>query len=624
MEKSDVPILLIDDDVTNLRTLTVILERAGYVVIGERDPRKAVERLKECNPGLVLLDIVMPEMDGYEVFELMKSVGNLSAPVIFVSVKGDVEDRIRAFQMGAVDFICKPFNKTEVLARVKAHYDLERFKRQLRESEKNYSVLVENVRDGIFIIDESNRIVFTNSCFESLLGMRKSQLIGEPLCNLAHENDADRVKAIYQDAQNPLNAGRMVERDWRVTRRDKSVIHMSCVCAPMEFSNQPCVLVTVRDLTERENLERQLVQSQKLEALGLMASGIAHDFNNILALINGYTELSMMEIKEDSSLHEKLSIVLDAGKSAVSLIKGLLAFSKSKNVEMSVFDAGQEIQRVVGFLKRGIPKQIDFQVSIPEEPLPIEGNGGQFQQILVNLCLNARDAMPSGGALEVVVSRSDIHDIPAHASGAARPGEYVTIKVRDEGVGINDHDLDKIFNPFFTTKEKGSGLGLAMVQRVVHSHGGWIDFSSVPKKGTTFTVFLPIAADEADSDDEDSSARRDESPFQNALIVDDDPVQTAMLEYYLKEDGCDTTVARDVGEASRANSGKEFDLAVIHQTSKEATLAKLCEDVRDKWPAAKTLVIGGGEDSLAGDSLLPKPFTSQDFYQAIDKLAQAR
>jgi signal transduction histidine kinase len=251
----------------------------------------------------------------------------------------------------------------------------------------------------------------------------------------------------------------------------------------------------VRDITERRVLEEQLRQSQKLEAIGRLAGGVAHDFNNVLMSILGAADLLLMQMAADDAARDEVTEIKESVRRGAGLTRQLLAFSRRQATQPKLFVLGDAVAGMDTMLRRLIGPEIEFEISSAPEPVKIVADFGQTEQVVLNLVVNARDAMPDGGRLMVRVDELDLDETAAHTLGEAPAGRYARLSVTDTGTGMDEHTLTKLFEPFFTTKEqgKGTGLGLSIVYGIVKQSRGYIKVDSERGRGTTFTIYLPSA-----------------------------------------------------------------------------------------------------------------------------------
>ncbi len=621
-------ILIVDDMPANVKLLEAILDKPEYEIIEAFSGEDAVDIAREEHPTLILLDIMMPGMDGFEVCKVLsEDPATSDIGIICISARNSIEDKVKGLELGAVDFITKPFHKSEVIARVETHIDLQKTTNLLKESEKKYAALVENVHDGIVLWTPEKGISFCNKAFSKIIGADRESIIGKQLADIFTVKDEIRASSLLNKIIEEKLQSETPELNLQMkTNSEEEEVHTSCICSYIDFMETPAVLITVRDITDKINLERQLNQAQKMEAIGALTSGIAHDFNNILALINGYTELTLFELEADSPIREKLEIIHEAGKSAVSLTKGLLSFGRKKSLNFEHVNLVEVVAKIQGFMTRGLPKNVKLNLSLPENEVQAYADAGMIQQVMVNLCLNARDAMPKGGDINITMTNTSFDKLPPHAPEKATPGDYILITIADTGSGIPDEIIDKIFDPFFTTKQvgKGSGMGLAMVVRIIRNHQGWIEVDSKPENGATFKIFLPKSKDPAQAEQKSQYQHQFHESLNPLLIVEDDEVQSAMLIDTLGKYGyeCDANNNGISSLAAVENSPEKYKFLIIDHVMPDMTGADCCRKIRKMFPHIKILLISGaGNVPLAGDAFLRKPFTSLDLFETMDRLS---
>jgi len=612
-------ILIVDDIASNIKLLSIVLKKEGYEIHDATDGFTAIEKAKELRPTLILLDIMMPEIDGYDTCRILKENDTTkNIPIIFVTAKTEDSDKIKGLSLGAVDYITKPFRKAEVIARVRNHMTLEGTKRSLIESEKKYSTLVENVQDGIFLWQEENGIIFANSMLYKMLDSEYCGYHTLSIDSIFAEVSVEGVHKVLAHTLEGENAPR--ESNFEMSNHTHGAFHVSFTPALIQYSGVATVLGTVRDMTERVEFEKRLNQSQKLEAVGSLASGIVHDFNNILAIVNGYAELALMEIDKGSDLRKKIEFILSAGRGATSLTKGLLAFARGGAIQTNTLNIKSEIDVVCGFVEHSLPETIKLNYNNEPEPFCVKLDSGLFQQVVVNLCINARDAMPTGGEINISLDAVDIPCDCYNVPGNIKEGAYVRVDISDSGVGIPAEIRERIFDPFFTTKDagKGSGLGLAMVARIIQDHGGWIDLRSVTGEGTTFSLYLPLTEEVAE--DVELRSYSVNSDLKFVLVVDDDEVQANMVRYFLNGGGYHAEIATS-GESAldilNQQPGK-IKLVVVDYHMPTMNGIELCRKISALYPDIKLIfTTGGGGLPTVGDRQIRKPFTRDDLLSCI-------
>jgi len=374
----------------------------------------------------------------------------------------------------------------DVTLHKKAEQELHAEKERLR-------ILVEKSPLGISLIGEDGHYKYLNPKFIEIFGYTLEDIpAGKEWFRRAYpdKNYRKEVIATWLDDRKRYGIGEARARTYRATCKDgsKKVIYFRTVS--METGDQ---LVFYEDITEIQHLEEQLRQSQKMEAIGTLAGGIAHDFNNLLQAIMGYAQMIMMDKEEGDADLGRLREIEKAGQRAGQLTKQLLTFSRKVESKLRPVDLNQEVWQVEGLLKRIIPKMITIELHLEEGLKVINADPAQVEQIMMNLGVNARDAMPEGGRLVIETETINLDKEYCRAHLGAVPGEYVLLSISDTGSGMDKETVEHIFEPFYTTKEadKGTGLGLSMVYGIVKSHGGYIMCYSEPGEGTTFKIYLP-------------------------------------------------------------------------------------------------------------------------------------
>ena len=615
-------ILIVDDIPSNIKLLSIVLKKEGYVTYEATDGFRALELAKEVQPTLILLDVMMPIIDGYETCTKLKDDSETChIPVIFVTAKTEERDKIKGLNLGAVDYITKPFHKAEVLARVRNHMALEITKNSLVESEMKYSTLVENVQDGIFLWQPEAGIVFANKMLYKMVDGDNFKKTDLSLESIFAPEFLNKVKAILANVLEDGSSFR--ESNFKMRSSSGAEFHASCIPALIQYSGEQTVLVTVRDMTERIEFEHRLTQTQKLEAVGSLTSGIVHDFNNILAIVNGYAELALLDIDEGTDLQRKVELILSAGRGATSLTKGLLTFARGGKMQTRTADLNKELETVKYFVGHSLPKSVELNIIPSAQAAFAKLDVGLFQQVVVNLCINARDAMARGGRIDIssdlVDVQADQYDVPHNIIA----GRYIRIDIADTGTGIPEGIRDKIFNPFFTTKDigKGTGLGLSMVARIIQDHGGWIDLESKTDVGSTFSIYLPqVEWKEEVAVDRNQGAVVSLNPI---LVVDDDEVQGNMMRYFLELGGYTATAANSGQSALNilAAADEPFKVLVVDYLMPEMNGLELCEKVMQLYPEMKIIFVsGGGNIPACGNKQLRKPFTCDSLLATVAAL----
>ena len=364
------------------------------------------------------------------------------------------------------------------------------------ESEARQGTILEAANDAIITMDQQLSIREFNPAAEQLFGYARLDILGRKVeLLLPPEDRAQHLRALSEylgTGRGPL-AGRTLEL--RGLKSDGKDFPFELTVARTGSDNRAVLTGFVRDISERRVLEEQLRQSQKLEAIGRLAGGVAHDFNNVLMSILGAADLLLMQMAAGDVARDEVSEIKESVRRGAGLTRQLLAFSRRQATQPKLFVLGDAVAGMDTMLRRLIGPEIEFEISSAPEPVKVVADFGQTEQVVLNLVVNARDAMPDGGRLMVRVDELDLDAAAAHALGEAPAGRYARLSVTDTGTGMDEHTLTKLFEPFFTTKEqgKGTGLGLSIVYGIVKQSRGYIKVDSERGKGTTFTIFLPSA-----------------------------------------------------------------------------------------------------------------------------------
>jgi two-component system NtrC family sensor kinase len=363
----------------------------------------------------------------------------------------------------------------------------------LRESEEKLNAMLLSIADHMSMMDKDLTIIWANNIAKKIFG---DEIIGKKCYEAFHKRKEPcepypclTLKA-FQD-------GKVHEHETQVTDKDGNTIYFHCTAsvALRDKEGTPTAVIEIsRDITSHKKLERQLIQAQKMEAVGQLAGGVAHDFNNILTAIIGFGNLLQEEVSKDDLLNNYITKILNSAQKAANLTQSLLAFSREQIISPKPVNLNEIIQRMGRLLSRLISEDIELSTVLTDEYLTVMADSTQIETVLMNLATNARDAMPDGGSLTIKTERIELDHEFIMAHGYGKPGSYALTSIEDTGQGMDEKTKERIFEPFFTTKEvgKGTGLGLAMVYGIIKQHDGYINVYSEPGKGTTFKIYLPL------------------------------------------------------------------------------------------------------------------------------------
>jgi PAS domain S-box-containing protein len=471
----------------------------------------------------------------------------------------------------------------------------------LRRSEEQWRDVFENNPTMYFMVDTADKVMAVNPFGAELLGYSVGELVGQPVLSVFYEPDREAVQR---------NVGICLEqvgrpRSWeaRKVRKDGTVLWVRETAKAVARTNGPIVLIACEDITERkqveadkERLEAQLRQSQKLEAMGTLAGGIAHDFNNILSAILGYGELAQQAAPEGSGVRRYVDNVMHAGGRAKSLVERILAFSRSGVGERGPINVQAVIEEALELLAGSLAPGVRLERHLEVGNAAIIADATQLHQVAMNLCTNALQAMENVGVLEVVLDRADVARSCALSHGDLTPRAYVRLCVSDTGSGIPPHVLDRMFDPFFTTKGvgEGTGLGLSLVHGIVTDLGGAIDVRTTVGCGTAFTIWLPIAG-EATAPPVEAATEVPHGDAQTVMIVDDEKLLVALAEEILAELGYDPIGFSSSEAALKAfrAAPQRFDIVLTDETMPDLSGTDLAREIRLLRPDIPIVLTSG-------------------------------
>lgn len=483
---------------------------------------------------------------------------------------------------------------------------------------------IEQASESVLVTDASGLIEYVNPAYERSAGLRGDQVRGRLWLDLEVLDDMAFVASVSHALENARGfRGRVHSR-----RTNGERYHEDVSVSPIRDDAAQLTgwVVVKRDISEQLRLEQQLRQAQKVEAVGQLAGGIAHDFNNLLQVIHGQAHLIRMQA-DNAAIAPMLGEIDKAVDRASSLVRQLLAFSRKGTVEFSELRLDELIITLSGMLKRLLGEHVELEWTSEAGAVYVRGNAPQLEQVVANLCINARDAMPHGGRLELRLSRPVMEDLPRAARDLV--GERaVVLTVSDDGVGMTPEVRERLFDPFFTTKApgRGTGLGLATVHAVVQAHGGFIDVSSEVGRGATFRVVLPTVEGRATTPIEPQRRRRVEGRARWALVAEDEPAVRQITAGYLQRAGFRVLTARDGVEAEKilADAKVQVKVLVLDAVMPRRGGQAVHDSLREQGRTIPTVFVTGYDyESLAGAAQRPyvaivqKPFSSDELLAQV-------
>ena len=498
------------------------------------------------------------------------------------------------------------------------------------DAETKYRMLVEHVNAITYIADIgiNGKWFYISPQVENILGFTPEEwlALATNWDQLIHPDDLPVVIAAELQSQN----GYPFQAEFRVRRKDGREVWLSDTAVIVQGSDSHPVMEGIMvDITERKALETQLQQSRKMEAVGRLAGGIAHDFNNLLTIISGYTELAMSRQNLPSEAHADIERIENASGRAAALVRQLLAFSRKQVLQPKILDLNKIVLNLDSLLRRLMDERIEMVTRVKEDLGKVKADPAQVEQVIMNLVVNARDAMPEGGRLVVETCNTDLDANYALDHVPVKPGKYVMLAVSDTGVGMDRQTVAHIFEPFFTTKEsgRGTGLGLSTVYGIVKQSGGYIWVYSEPGKGSTFKIYLPRLDEVSEGPSTAQAAPRAQRGTETILIVEDEEAVRELIQTVLTEKGFDVIPSLDPQHAEKiaAEFGGEIHLLLTDMVMPGMSGRELAERISAKRRDIRVLFMSGYTDNVItsggmlqeGLAFLQKPFSPGALVQKV-------
>src|SRR6266542_4025122 len=626
-------LLLVEDSEADAELLALELRRAGFALEFERVDSAAAlgAALDRATWDLIISDNSMPGFSGTEALAQLRS-RDLDIPFIFVSGTMGEDLAARALDAGAGDALEKG-NLRRLLPVIRR--ELREFgeRRARRESEASYSALVEQAPLGIYRSTPAGRFLSANAALARILGYDSpAELLTLDMARDVYADTDERRRLVEHDTYTDKVYDEL-EATWKKKDGTRIRVQLSVRASRDTDGRVAFYEAFVRDITTQRQLEAQLAQAQKMEAIGRLAGGVAHDFNNLLTVILSYSDLLLEDLPKGSATGEDIGQIRKAAQGASELTRQLLAFSRQQVLQPKVVDLNAAVSGIERLLGRVLREDIQLRCTLAADAGTVRVDPGQLEQVLMNLAVNARDAMPQGGQLTIETANVDLDEAYMRAHPVAAPGSYVMLAVTDTGMGMDAATQARIFEPFFTTKDvgKGTGLGLATVQGIVQQSGGFIWVYSEPSHGTCFKVYLP-RVDEPVSTAANvpiESTRGTET----VLVVEDVAAVRAVSRKMLERYGYRVLDAGDGDVAVRVadESGEHIHLLltdVVMPNVNGRDLAALFAKTR---PTTKVLFMSGYTDDAIvrhgilqeGIAYLQKPFTPESLARKVRAVLDA-
>jgi len=632
-------ILVVDNHPVVLKFMSQLLEKEGHQALTAEDGLFALEILKTYTPDVIFIDLIMPHIGGEKLCQIIRKIPALKEAYLIVLSAIAAEQEIDYTSFGADACIAKGSldkmakhvltaleqvdQKNGVLHPPKTIGIEDVYARnittELLSVKKHFEVILNGMAEGILEITPEGKIVYTNPKAISLINRTEDQLLSSDFADLFLESDRQRIKdplmEIHRTSQ-PI----AVNGPLRLNGKQVS-LHLLPVMDEMQRS----IIVILTDVSEQKRMEVQLIQAQKMEAIGTLAGGIAHDFNNLLMVIQGNVSLMLLDVNPAHSHYEMLRTIEKQVQSGSKLTSQLLGYARKGRYELRPTHLNQLVADTSEAFGR-TRKNITIHRDLAGDLFTCEADQGQIEQVLMNLFVNSADAMPKGGDLFLKTANVNFKEIKGRGY-TPNPGDYILLTVTDTGVGIDSKTIDRIFDPFFTTKElgRGTGLGLASTYGIVKGHGGYIEVESEKCLGSTFKVYLPASGKPA------QQTVRPSAPISKAigtvLLVDDEEVILDVSEKVLKVLGYKVLVAGSGAEAIEIfrKHQDSIDLVLLDIIMPHMGGGEVYDRLKEISPEVKVLLSSGysidGEASKimarGCNGFIQKPFDIMQLSQSI-------
>jgi two-component system, cell cycle sensor histidine kinase and response regulator CckA len=697
----NIPILLVDDRPENLLSLEGLLNDQGYELVRALSGNEALRLTLKQDFALVLLDVQMPEMDGFETAELMRANPKTKQiPIIFVTAgMKDFKFQFKGYDAGAVDYLAKPIEAQFLQSKVRIFAELYRQRREIElhrnhleklvklktaELEVSYELLQDRNRElqaveallrlriddyiktndqllateemlrvqieeyevGQKLLNEANRNLQTlfdvsplailvssftsgticdvNKTFLDDFGYSEESVIGKTGVEIGLWVDLEERDHFLEQMHHQHGIRGFAVEIRNAQGDNRTVLLYS---NRIDYKGENSLLIVFMDVTEQKRLEDQMRQTQKLEVIGQLAGGVAHDFNNMLTAILGSAELMENSVKDNPPAMKLLGNILKAANRSAELTKQLLAFSRKGQKNEVQVNIDTMIHDVIALLERTIDKKIALELCLEAKNNCITGDPALLQNALLNLGINARDAMPDGGVITFVTTNVELDSEECKfANAAITPGSFIEISVSDTGIGMSEEVIKHVFDPFFTTKEvgKGTGLGLAAVYGTVSNHHGCINVTSTPGIGTIFKLYLPISHKK---NIKEKLAEEISCGSGGVLLVDDEEILRCVGQDILENLGYRVYLAKDGEDALDvyAREMNNISVVILDMVMPKMGGKETLMQLKKRYPHIKVLISSGFHQEGTLDELhqlgalgfIQKPYTKAELHKAI-------
>jgi PAS domain S-box-containing protein len=629
-----IDILHLEDDLMDAELVEARLKEANLACkITVVQAREEFEHsLRQNTPDIILADFRLPMFDGLTALQLANQYCP-AVPFIFVSGTMGEEAAIKALTQGAVDYLLKN-NLSRLVPAVQRALQEARNQRERSQAEEALALsemkmrsILDSVDESFIVIDRDYRILSANRAFCNLVNRVEGQVLGRRCHDIFFQCYQSGFK---QDTDCParqtFETGKAYSTFHSAKDESGNLHYLERHSYPIidPSGTTSSVIETIIDVTEKHKLQEQLTQAQKMESIARLAGGVAHDFNNMLSVIMGRSELAMQQLNSSQPLYADLQKIREAAERSAALVGQLLAFARKQPVSPEVLNLNETVAKILKMLRPLIGEAIDLAWKPTKGRLMVRMDSSQIDQILVNLCVNARDAIDSVGKITIATDMVTIYSETCAYHPQFIPGEYTVLSVSDDGRGMDDETMRKIFEPFFTTKGlgRGTGLGLSTVYGIVRQNGGFVDVYSEPEHGTVFKVYLPRYMPEHDQPIQEENTSPTPRGHETILLVEDEQSILAMICQTLEGLGYQVLSASLPSEAIHIAKTyeREVNLLLTDVVMPEMNGWDLAKRVKERYPQIACIFMSGYSDDVfahhgileKGIQFLQKPFSIQN------------
>ena len=637
----EIKILVVEDEGIVAEDILQSLENMGYIVPKVLSSgQEALKVIPKIKPDLVLMDIVLRgTLDGIETSKRIKEKYNI--PIIYLTAYADRDTLEKAKKTEPYGYLLKPFDVRELRITIEMALYKHYMERTLKEREAYFSTTLKSIIDGVITTDKDGYVTFMNPVAESLTGVHlkeaRKKKVNEVLMLEQEKFGTILTPPIDQILKEGIHLS-LCDNCWLVNKSGDRI--------PIENSGSPIkdgrdeiigAVIVLQNITEKirldeekERIRQELLQSQKMEAVGKLAGGIAHDFNTLLTAMQGFTDMALMRLDVSEPMHEELVQVKSAAQSAAELTRQLLLFSQKHPLESRPLNLNGPVGELVKMLGRLLGETIDIQINLYDALWTIMGDKSTLEQVVMNLAVNAREAMPAGGTLTIGTENAHLDENAIAGLEGAWAGKFVCLSMADTGTGISPEIRHRIFEPFFTTKGagKGTGLGLSVVYGIIKEHNGWVHVYSELNKGTVFKIYLPAIEAEAEKEERPKIKVKPVTyTRKSVLIVEDQEGAREFTRRALEKMGFDVTAAGNAYEAmllfQQKNGG--IDMVISDVELPDLTGIELVDQLIEKKEDLKILLCSGYTDEKSrwpvirerGFRFLQKPYGFSELVEVM-------